>query len=57
MIPYGYKAEELIKVIWSGTKKMYENDGSKTNETVFWNEYASYYGKDKLNIYIEKVEG
>jgi phosphoglycolate phosphatase-like HAD superfamily hydrolase len=28
--------EKMIKKLWSGTNAMIMNDGSKTNETVFW---------------------
>jgi len=31
-----YDFETLEKTIWAGTKAMVENDGSKSNETVFW---------------------
>lgn len=48
MAPLGYIPEELVKVIWAGTKNMYLNDGSKTNEEVFWQEFERHYGKDKL---------
>lgn len=48
MEPKGYNKEDFIKVLWSGTKKMYLNDGSKTNEEVFWDEFSSFFGKDAL---------
>ncbi len=32
----GYKPEAVIKAVWSGMKKMLGNNGSKTNEDVFW---------------------
>lgn len=48
MEPKGYNKESFINVLWSGTKKMYLNDGSKTNEDVFWNEFSSYFGVDSL---------
>lgn len=46
--PFGYSAEEFVKVIWAGTKQMVLNDGSKTNEEIFWDYFAEYYGKEKL---------
>jgi FMN phosphatase YigB (HAD superfamily) len=46
--PLLYKPEELINVIWSGTKNMYLNDGSKTKEEVFWDTFVKFYGTDKL---------
>lgn len=42
--PYGYKAEELIKAIWGGTKAMAKNDGSVTNEERFWQYFCSIFG-------------
>ena len=48
MAPLGYIPEELVKVIWDGTKAMYMNDGSKTNEEVFWSVFEKYYGSEKL---------
>ena len=33
---YGYDKETLIKTIWKGTEDMIKNDGSTTNEEVFW---------------------
>lgn len=47
MIPLGYEPEELISVIWAGTKAMYKNDGIKTNEEVFWDVFKSHYGIEK----------
>ena len=48
LAPYGYNSEELVKAIWAGTKEMIKNDGSQTNEQVFWNCFAKIYGKEKL---------
>lgn len=47
MIPLGYEPEELISVIWAGTKAMYKNDGTKTNEEVFWDVFKNHYGIEK----------
>ena len=35
----GYTLDELLKVIWYGTKKMIQNDGSQTNEELFWKSF------------------
>ena len=48
LAPLGYDKDLLIKTVWEGTKLMLKNDGSKTNEEVFWNYFASIYRKDKL---------
>lgn len=45
----GYSKENLTNIVWSGTKLMYKNDGSKTNEQVFWDYFASINGKEKLS--------
>lgn len=44
----GYKKEELLKVIFKGLENMYKNDGSKTNEEVFWDTFKNYYGKEQI---------
>ena len=46
--PLGYDSKKLVDTLWAGTSKMYRNDGSKTNEEVFWDCFAEIYGKDKL---------
>lgn len=43
--PYGYEAKELMNHVWKGTYAMYANDGSKTNEQVFWDYFSSIYGQ------------
>ena len=49
LAPYGYEPEKLVDVVWQGTRKMYANDGSITNEEAFWNNFEKMYGKEKLN--------
>lgn len=39
----GYEPDTLVKAIWSGTKAMYKNDGSDTNENVFWSAFKKIY--------------
>ena len=48
MAPLGYEAELLVKTIWDGTKAMYLNDGSVTNEEAFWDIFKKAYGEEKL---------
>lgn len=45
---FGYEKEKLIETIWAGTKKMILNDGSKTNEQAFWQNFSKVYGEEKL---------
>lgn len=46
MALYGYDPDLLIKSIWIGTRAMVMNDGSAGNDEVFWNNFASIYGRD-----------
>ena len=39
--------EALIKGIWTGTKAMMTNDGSKTNEDAFWDTYCALLDADR----------
>ena len=48
LMPLGYNPDDLIKVIWGGTNAMFNNDGSKTNEEVFWQYFLDFYGEDKI---------
>ena len=48
LIPYGFDANALVQNIWNGTKAMIMNDGSFSNEEVFWNYFKSVYGQDIL---------
>ena len=48
LAPYGYEAKKLINAIWLGTTAMVQNDGSKTNEEVFWDRFAELFGRDVL---------
>ncbi len=45
----GYEPKALIGTILQGTKAMIKNDGSKTNEEVFWDSFTSVYGKRALD--------
>lgn len=46
MTPYGYDLQELIRGITVGTGAMVENDGSSTNEEVFWRCFSEQMGRD-----------
>lgn len=45
MAPRGYEPQELVRAIWKGTAAMVRNDGSKTNETAFWDSFAVRFGE------------
>ena len=46
MAPYGYDPKLLIKGLWTGTGAMVKNNGTITNETMFWNIFCPIVGKD-----------
>ncbi len=46
LAPLGYEPTQLIKAIWAGTMAMIKNTGKKTNEEVFWDDFASRYGEE-----------
>ena len=45
MAPHGYEPKAFIGAILSGTKEMYQNDGKRTNEQVFWDHFCSVFGE------------
>ena len=45
LAPRGYDPKALVAAIWSGTKAMVKNDGSRTNEEVFWSDFAAHFGE------------
>jgi len=45
--PYGYELKSLIGTIWAGTAAMVKNNGSQSNESVFWEKFSEMYGKEK----------
>lgn len=46
MAPHGYDPEKLAKAVWKGTGAMTLNDGSTTNETVFWKVFNAAMERD-----------
>lgn len=42
----GYAPAQVPAAIWAGTKAMVKNDGTYTNEDVFWSTFSSLCGKD-----------
>lgn len=49
MAPRGYDPKRLIDAVWAGTAAMVGNDGSRTNEAVFWAEFARRFGAEALS--------
>lgn len=48
MAPRGYDPKELVSAIWAGTGAMVKNDGTKSNEAVFWENFAAVFGEKSL---------
>ncbi|MGI6172526.1 MAG: HAD family hydrolase [Christensenellales bacterium] len=42
---HGYEEEKLIRAVWRGTGAMVRNDGSATNEEVFWRDFEKTFGE------------
>lgn len=45
LAPHGYDPAKLIETVWGGTMAMIRNDGSASNETVFWNAFCKVFGE------------
>ncbi|MCH5165436.1 MAG: HAD family hydrolase [Clostridiales bacterium] len=43
--PRGYEPKQLVDGIWRGTAAMVKNDGTKTNEQVFWAAFSRIFGE------------
>lgn len=50
MAQYGIDGETLTKCIWYATKAMMQNDGSKSNMEVFWDNFISVTKLNKAEI-------
>lgn len=48
MSAHGYDKEQLVTSVWEGTAAMVRNDGTESNEEVFWHKFAEIYGKKAL---------
>ena len=46
MVPHGYDPDRVVKSIWAGTAAMVSNDGTRTNEEVFWESFCNFFGAD-----------
>ena len=44
LAPRGYEPEKLFQAIRQGIRAMVTNDGSRSNETVFWDVFTSAFG-------------
>lgn len=48
LMPLGYEKESLIQTIMAGVEAMVKNDGSTTNEKVFWKVFEERLGTEAL---------
>lgn len=48
LAPKGYEFEKFMKVMWAGVGAMVKNDGSCTNEEVFWKVFTEAFGKESM---------
>lgn len=48
MAPVGYEPKQLVDCVWRGTAAMIRNNGTQSNEQVFWDVFVSQYGTDAL---------
>lgn len=46
LAPLGYDPKALISAIWAGTAAMVKNDGSRSNEAVFWAYFCGVFGEN-----------
>ena len=46
LAPQGFDPDALVKGIWKGTGAMVKNDGSKSNEELFWAVFNAVMGRD-----------
>ena len=46
LAPHGYEPKHLVAAVWAGTSAMVQNDGSKTNEEAFWEDFCTIFGPD-----------
>jgi len=48
MVKNGYDAATFMKALFSGTDAMVANDGTATNEAVFWREFGKFYTEQTI---------
>ena len=46
MVPHGYDADRVVQSIWDGTGAMIANNGTRTNEEMFWESFCGHFGPD-----------
>ena len=49
LAPLGYDPSKLIEGVWAGTVAMIRNDGSVTNDVIFWKTFSAIFGEKAYN--------
>lgn len=49
LAPRGYEPDPLFLALWSGTAAMVKNNGSRTNEEVFWADFVNCFSEKALD--------
>ena len=49
LAPKGYEPKAIASALWKGTEDMVKNDGTKTNEQVFWDSFSAILGENVRN--------
>ena len=49
LAPLGYEPSKLIEGVWAGTVAMIRNDGSVTNDIIFWKTFSAIFGEKAYN--------
>ena len=50
LIPLGYDPKAAAEAVWTGTMRMIQNDGARTNEEVFWDTFCTMLGKEAREV-------
>ena len=53
--PFGFSPEEVVNAVTRGVGAMMKNDGTLTNEEVFWNKFSELLG-EQIRDYMELFE-
>ncbi len=48
LVPHGYESEKFVGAMWKGVGAMLHNDGTRFNETAFWQNFCSVFGESAM---------
>ena len=49
LAPHGYESEKFIGAMWKGVRAMLHNDGSRSNDTAFWQTFCGVFGEKAMD--------